>query len=253
MAYDPRGRRINPRQVIPRMLIESDVDKYRETLPAPPISLLPPSYPFSHPQAPLPAAAASGLPADAVQQIFPVAGPVNPEAPAGSPPPSGNALSSWQNFLKLLGGRSGEHLDAGSGKKEGGNWSWIGDLMFRNNQRGFDLFGLAPQEVYWENLQGSGLDRLAPNRIPVDAYWRSLQNAGNWGVHADPGAAGVAGDWLKQDLDQLQRVWGQLSAGDRQMFRDRLLNGTGLPAYLQAFLKARPQWITDYISNTFKV
>lgn len=167
--------------------------------------------------------------------------------------PAASGLGSWQNFLKLLGTRSGEHVDAGSGKKEGSNWSWAGDLMYRNNQRGFDLFGLAPQEVYWENLQGSGLDRLAPNRIGTNAYWSSLQNPGNWGVHADPGAAGVAGDWLKQDLDQLQGVWGRLGAGDRQMFRDRLLTGAGLPAYLQAFLKARPQWITDYISQAFQV
>jgi hypothetical protein len=33
------------------------------------------------------------------------------------------------------------------------------------------------------------------------------------------------------------------------MFRDRLLQGSGLPAYLQEFVKQRPQWMTDYIKN----
>lgn len=87
---------------------------------------------------------------------------------------------------------------------------------------------------------------MTPERM-----WRNLQTAGNWGVHEDPTAPGSAQDWLKQELDVLQGVWGQLGAQEQSLFRDRMLHGTGLPAYLQAFQAARPQWITDYISQTF--
>lgn len=170
--------------------------------------------------------------------------PINPDAP-DAPPPGGNpALGAWQNFLKLLGTTADPRAEAS-------NWLWKNGLMFRRNMKGFDMFGLAPQEIYEANLAGNGLDREPTTRIGVDAFWKNYMNPGDWGAHEDPNAPGVAKNWLKQDLDQLQSVWGKLSGAERQMFRDRMLQGTGLPAYLQAFLKARPQWITDYISKTF--
>lgn len=181
----------------------------------------------------------------------PSGAPVNPEAP-NAPAPSNNSslFGTWNNFLKALGTTEDPRAEAS-------NWVWKNGLMFRRggekNLKGFNLFGLAPMEIYEANLAGNGLDREPTTRIAADAFWKSLMNPGDWGVHDDPNAPGVAKDWLKQDLDALQSVWGQLSAADKQVFRDRMLNGMGLPAYLQNFLKARPQWITDYISNTFKV
>lgn len=176
-----------------------------------------------------------------------------PQAPAGGSGMEQWRPSLWSRILGLMGA-------GGSNPEAGANWmetSTGPGHIWRNNVRGFDIFGLAPQEVYWTNLQGASPEdfaRAAPaNQITPEKRWANLQTPGAWGAHEDARAPGVAPDWLKQDLDALQGVWSQLSESERQLMRDRMLLGAGLPDYAKLFQASRPQWINDYISNTFTV
>jgi hypothetical protein len=184
-------------------------------------------------------------------------------APTGMPmrgmPASGgiNAKALWDKFLEAAGG--------GVNKGHAGGWTQIGGQWYRRGNpgqgkvlgkdvdawgrvtvgeggRGFDLFGLLPQDVYWENIQDAIDNPTNAARIKAADFWSRYANQ----------AAGLPA-WLQSNLNDLSRVWGQFSAAEKQMFRDRMLTGAGLPAYLQAFAKSRPQWMTDYINKQLQI
>jgi hypothetical protein len=165
--------------------------------------------------------------------VLPTAGlPDDDKPPDGG---GGSGLGAWEHFLQLLGAGA---PNAG----DGSNWFERPGEHWRRNQRGFDLFGLAPQQIYWENLQGSGHNPNPANLWTPDRLYGAEYGKGK---HHD-------GDWFRRNIDSLKSVWSQLLAPEQQTFRDRLLNGTGLPGYLQAFQKARPQWMIDYINSSLR-
>jgi hypothetical protein len=180
---------------------------------------------------------ASGMPAN---NPFRTSAPPASTDGSGSGYPAGSGHAGtlsplWTKFLGLArAGDPGNPEAAGAWAQQSGD----DKSFFRRNQRGFDLFGLAPQTAYWENLAGSGLDREATTRRSPDSIWGAYQNQ----------SAGLP-HFLEQNLKDLTSVWSQFSDPEQQMWRDRLLSGSGLPSYLQAFQQARPTWINDYLSN----
>lgn len=181
---------------------------------------------------------------------FASAGATNPEAPVMPPPApvpgvgarpvaSGQYDDLWTRTLALAGqGAASSNPEAARDWGEGG---------YRKRRRGMELLGVAPQAIYWQNLEGSGQENLTNNTLvrPEDI----------WGAYAGGQYSGnyYYGDWFNQDMRMLESVWPSLSDDEQQIWRDQLLYGTGLPSYLVPNVKARPQELTDYISRTFVV
>lgn len=185
----------------------------------------------------------------------PAAAPSAPGTPAAPAVSADNTYGKDAGFnysdlwTKLLKGFQA----TGTGNPEAGkDWAMTGnDKYWRTRLRGFDLFGLVPQELYWQNLAGSGSsveDAIARGDWEGNVN-NTIHPASWWSQYANQ-SAGLP-DWLKMQLDMLKGQWGGLSDAEKNIIRGRLYEGTGLPAYLQAFVKARPKWITDYEHSLF--
>jgi hypothetical protein len=126
---------------------------------------------------------------------------------------------------------------------------------YRRQQRGYDLYGLAPQDTYWENLYGSGLTyedvwrntpQFDPNRPSTTI------KPEEWWIDQTKGSTQMPG-WMQSDFADLEKAWPGMSDAEQQQFLNRMLYGQGLPSYLQTFQSTRPKFINDYIASTFVV